>query len=67
MNNRNEVWEEDNVHISRLRHIELGPEPANDRAVERDLTSVLELAATTKKWQKCWSCDWLETHAAGAQ
>ena len=35
--------------------------------MERDLTSVLRLAATSKKWQKYWSCDWLETHATGAQ
>ena len=66
MNNINEGWGEHNVDISRLRHTELGPEPANDHAVERDLTSMLEQAGTIKKWQKYWSCDWRETHAAGA-
>ena len=50
MNSTNEGREEHSVDISRLRHTELGPEPANDRAVERDLPSVLELVATTKKF-----------------
>ena len=67
MSNTNEGWREHIVDISRLRHTVLGPEPANDHAVERDLTSILELAATNKKWQKYWSCHWLETHAAGVQ
>ena len=40
-NDTNEGWEEHGVDISRLRRTELGPEPANDGAVERNLTRVL--------------------------
>ena len=67
MKDTHEGWEEHDVDISRLHRTELGPEPANDGAVERDRTSVLQLAATNEKWPKYWSCDWLETHATGAQ
>ena len=67
MKDINQGWEEHGVDISRLRPREVGPEAANDGAVERDLTNVLQLAATSKKWQKYWSCDWLDTHATGAQ
>ena len=63
----NEGWEEHGVDISRLRRTELGPEPANGDAVARNLTEEVELAATTRKWAKYWSCDWLEAHAPGAQ
>ena len=66
-NDINEGWGEHGVDILRLRRTELGPEPANGDAVARNLTEEVELAATTRKWETYWSCDWLEAHAPGAQ
>ena len=65
-NDTNEGWEEHDVDISRLRRTELGPEPAIEVAVERNLTTMLGIAATGTKWQQQWSSDWLEANAAGA-
>ena len=65
-NDAKEGWEEHDVDISRLRRTELGPEPATEAAVERNLTTMLGIAATNTKWQHQWSSDWLEANAAGA-